>query len=181
MLKNEIEAPEGVEISFGNDRLTVKGKKGELSREFRHPHVKMKVDGRKVVITSSMERKKARSVVGTWEVLVGNMFTGVTRGWKGELKLVYSHFPVKLKTEGQTFLIENFLGERSPRLVSLPENLAVKIDKNTVYVSGMDKEAVGNMCAKIEQRTKIKGFDKRVFQDGIYISRKPYPEGEDEK
>jgi large subunit ribosomal protein L6 len=181
MLKNEITVPEGIEVSFERDILTVRGKKGELKKEFKSPHVRMKVDGRKMEIASDLDVKKKKAVVGTWGVLVKNMFTGVTKGWKGELKLVYSHFPVKLKTEGQTLFIDNFLGEKSPRLVALPAELKVEIDKNTVFVSGLDKEEVGNMCAKIEQATKIRGYDKRVFQDGIYISRKPYPEGEDEK
>jgi large subunit ribosomal protein L6 len=181
MLKNEITVPEGVEVSFEKDILNVKGKKGELKREFKSPKVKMKVDGKKIEITSALEIKKMKAVVGTWGVLVKNMFTGVTKGWKGELKLVYSHFPVKLKTEGQTLFIDNFLGEKNPRLVALFPDLKIEIDKNTVFVSGLDKEAVGNMCARIEQATKIRGFDKRVFQDGIYITRKPYPEGESER
>jgi large subunit ribosomal protein L6 len=181
MLKNEIELPEGIEARVENDMITVKGKNGETSKMLKHPLVSLKIDGRKIIIASDTEKKKVRAVIGTWVVVIGNMLTGVTKGWRGELKLVYSHFPVKMKIEKDRFLIENFLGERSARSVQVPGGVKVQIDKSEVYVSGVDKETVGQTCASIEQATRIKGFDKRVFQDGIYITRKPYPEAENEK
>ncbi len=180
MLKNEIEIPEGLDVVFENDRLSVKGAKGEVSKTFKHPQVGMKVEKGKIILTSDLERKKVRATTGTWNAIVKNMFLGVTKGWRGELKLVYSHFPVKLKLEGNTLLIENFLGERNPRSVPVPEDLKVEVDKNVIYVSGADKEKVGQLCAKIEQTTKVKGYDRRIFQDGIYITKKPYLEEENE-
>lgn len=180
MLKNEIEIPEGLEAGFENGRLTVKGSKGEISRGFRHPNVKLKIENSRIILQSDMERKKTKAIMGTWNAHINNMFTGVSKGWSGELKLVYSHFPVKMKTEDKKLLIENFLGERSPREVPVPEDLEVKVDKNTIIVSGTDKERVGQLCARIEEITKVRGYDRRVFQDGIYITRKPYSEEEDE-
>ncbi len=95
------------------------------------------------------------------------------------MKLVYSHFPVKLKVEAGALLIDNFLGEKSPRKVAIPANLKVVIDQSVLTVTGPDKEIVGRLCGRIEQATRVSGYDKRVFQDGIYITRKPYPEGEE--
>jgi large subunit ribosomal protein L6 len=181
MLKNEVEVPENIEVSFVDDKLTVKGEKGSITKEFKHPQVKMKVEGKKIIITSEIEKRKAKAVIGTWSAILKNMFIGVTKGWKGELKIVYSHFPIKAKVEGQTLFIENFLGERSPRKVLLPKDVKVEINQNTILVSGIDKELVGNTCGKIELATKIKGYDKRVFQDGVYTTKKPYVEGEDGK
>jgi len=181
MLKKEIEIPEGIEASLGKGLLCVSGKKGEVSRAFSHPHVKMKIENKMIVITSDFERKKSKAVMGTWNAHVSNMILGADRGWKGELKLVYSHFPVKMKTEGNAFIIENFLGERNSRTVPVPEDLKVEIKGSEIYISGTDKERVGQLCARIEQTTKVRGFDRRVFQDGIYITKKPYMEGEDGK
>jgi len=181
MLKEELEIPQGLEARFAKDSLFIKGRKGELSKELKHPLVSVKVEGGKIIIASENERKKVKAIIGTWAVITRNMFTGVTQGWKGEMKLVYSHFPIKLKLDGSTLFIENFLGERSARKVSLPSNVKVDIDKSVIYVSGLDKELVGQACSRIEQATRIKDLDKRVFQDGLYITSKPLPEGEHEK
>lgn len=176
MIKEEIQIPENVEVSLENDKLTVKGPKGLLIKEFKYPNVKIKLEDKKILITSEIDKRRYKAVVGTWSALLNNMFIGVTNGWKAELKLVYSHFPVKLKVDGQTFIIENFLGEKNPRKVELPKDVKVEVNQNTVIVSGIDKEIVGITCGRIEQATKIKGYDKRVFQDGIYMTKKPYTE-----
>ena len=179
MLKNEIDIPEGLEVRFENDSLSVKGAKGEIKRVFKHPRITLKIENGKIILTSESERRKIKAVMGTWAAVVRNMFTGVTAGWKGELKLVYSHFPVKLKLEDNKLVIENFLGERNPRAVPVPEDIKVEIDKNTIRVSGVDKERVGQFCGRVEQTTKVRGYDRRIFQDGIYITKKPYSGGEE--
>ena len=180
MLKEEIEIPESITVNLEEGRLNVKGSKGEVSKFFKNPHVKIQLSQNKITITSDSERKKIRATFGTWKAHIKNMFLGAEKGWTGELRLVYSHFPVKLKLEGNSLLIENFLGERNPRRVPVPEGLEVKVDKNTITVSGSDKEKVSQTCARIEQTAKVRGYDRRIFQDGIYITRKPYLEAEDE-
>ncbi|NIO20434.1 MAG: 50S ribosomal protein L6 [Candidatus Aenigmarchaeota archaeon] len=174
MLKNEIAIPKDVEARIENGRLYAKGSKGEVSKEFKHPNVKMGIDNGKVVLTSDIERKKTKAIMGTWTVLITNMFLGVEKGWKSELKLVYSHFPVKMKVEEGKLLIENFLGERRPREAPIPEDVKVDVEKNTIFVTGADKERVGQTAAHIEEVTKVKGYDRRVFQDGCFITKKPY-------
>jgi len=178
MLKKEMEVPDGVEVRFENDTLFVKGAKGELSRVFKYPHIKLNVEGKNITVASDMEMRRVNAIVGTWNVLIENMLLGVTRGWNAELKLVYSHFPVKLKVEDGKLMIENFLGERKAREVKIPEGLEVKVDQSSVVIYGIDKGRVGQLAASIEQTTKVKGYDKRVFQDGCYITKKPYTEEE---
>jgi len=174
MLKNEIEIPKDVEVRMEGNRIYVKGSKGEVGKEFKHPNVKIRVDNERVVITSDLKRKKIKAIMGTWKVLLNNMFLGVNRGWKSELKLVYSHFPVKLKVEEGKILMENFLGERKPRTLSIPEDIKIDVEKNLIFVTGTDKERVGQMAARIEEVTRVKGYDRRVFQDGCFITKKPY-------
>lgn len=180
MLKEEIGIPEGLEASMERGRVSFKGPKGEISRIFKHPRVRIGLESGKITIASDIERKKTRAIIGTWRAHLSNMITGVTKGWKGEARLVYSHFPVKLKQEGNRLVIGNFLGERNPRSVPVPDDLKVEVKGSDVIVSGSDKERVGQLCARIEQIAKVRGYDKRIFQDGIYITKKPYPEGEDE-
>jgi large subunit ribosomal protein L6 len=179
MLKNEIEIPDGVSVTLANGKLTVKGKRGEASKVFVNPMLGMSLEGSKIVITSPNERKKVRAIVSTWETLVRNMFKGTDKAWKAELKLVYSHFPIKLKVDKGRLLIDNFLGEKSPRSVPIPSDMKVELDQSLIKVSGHDKERVGQLCGRIEQTTRIRGYDKRIFQDGLYITRKPYLEGEE--
>ncbi len=179
MLKAEIQPPEGFDVSLEKGKLRVKGSNGEVIKEFRHPMVSLSLADGKITISAESGRRKVRAIAGTWEVLIKNMFSGASKGWRAELKLVYSHFPVKLKADGGSLVIDNFLGEKSPRRVPIPSGLKVEIDQGTVTVSGPDKEMVGRMAGRIEQATRVRGYDKRVFQDGIYITRKPFQEGEE--
>ena len=97
---------------------------------------------------------------------------GVTRGFTYEMKVVYSHFPIKATVKGSEFVIENFLGEKFPRRATILIGTKVEIQGDRVVLTGPDIEAVSQTAANIEQATKIKGFDPRVFQDGIYITKK---------
>ncbi len=80
--------------------------------------------------------------------------------------------PYSGKVDGKTFIIGNFLGEKKPRVAKILGDTKVKITGGEVTVSGINKEDVGQTAANIEQKTKIKRFDTRVFQDGIYIVQK---------
>jgi large subunit ribosomal protein L6 len=88
------------------------------------------------------------------------------------MKIVYAHFPMTVKADGSKVTIENFLGERHPRTAKILGDTQVQIKGDEVIVSGINKEEVGQTMANIEQATKIKGRDPRVFQDGIYLVEK---------
>jgi large subunit ribosomal protein L6 len=88
------------------------------------------------------------------------------------MKVVYSHFPIQLKASPNEVTISNFLGERKPRNAKIIAGTKVNLGKDEVTVSGIDKEKVGQTMANIEQATRVKGFDVRVFQDGIYLVEK---------
>jgi large subunit ribosomal protein L6 len=173
-MKNEIVINEGIEAGIERNNLTIKSEKGSLERTFSHPHIKMKKEDNKIVLVSDLERKKVKAIMGTWQALIRNMMIGVRNEWRAELKTMHSHFPMKLKVENNELIIENFLGERNPRKVPIPENLNVGIKGNEIVITGTSKEDVGQLAARIEQTTRVRGYDKRVFQDGCYITRKPY-------
>jgi len=90
------------------------------------------------------------------------------------MKIVYAHFPMTVKaTQSQNkVIIENFLGERYPRTAKIIGHSQVEIQGDEVIITGINKEEVGQTMANIEQATKIKGRDPRVFQDGIYLVAK---------
>ena len=103
---------------------------------------------------------------------IRNMIEGVKEGFRYKLKIVYSHFPISVKVQGDKVIIENFLGEKAPRIAKIVGNTKVRVEKQDIIVEGPDIEEVGQTAANIEQATKIKGFDRRVFVDGIYIYEK---------
>jgi len=100
------------------------------------------------------------------------MVKGVTKGFTYKLKKVYSHFPINVKVEPGKVLIENFIGERSPRIAKIVGNVKVIVKGDDIEVQGLNLEEVSQTAANIEQATKIKKKDPRVFLDGIYIYEK---------
>lgn len=174
LLKDEIEVPEKIQVTFEPGGLVkVKGALGEVSRRLSHPRVKIEKKGNHIVVSSEMPRKKEKALVGTYGAHIRNMLVGVSKGFEYKMKIVYAHFPIKASVKGDTFVIENFLGEKSPRRATIVGATKVSVKGDLVDLTGPDVEEVGQTAANIERATKIKGYDPRVFQDGIYIVQKP--------
>ncbi len=168
----QIEIPEGVDIQVADSTVTVKGPKGELSRSLWYPGIGISKDESHLVVNSEFDRKRQRAMVGTLAAHIDNMIAGVTEGFVYRMKVVYSHFPIQLKAGQGELIINNFLGERRARFAKIVGNTKVDLGKDEVILSGIDKEKVGQTMANIEQATRVKGFDVRVFQDGIYLVEK---------
>jgi large subunit ribosomal protein L6 len=132
----------------------------------------LKIEGNKVILSVPRNRRKERALINTEKGNVNNMIHGVKDKVSYKLKVLFSHFPMGLKLSGNTLLIDNFLGEKHPRKVKILEGAKVEIKGQDVTVSGIDKENVAQTAANIEQTTKIRKLDPRVFQDGIYIIEK---------
>ena len=164
-----IQAPDGVDITVTGKTVAVKGAKGTLTRDFSHAIVEMEGTGKTVRIWAKWPRKKESALVGTLESHIKNMIKGVTTGYTYKLKIVFSHFPISVKVQDRSVLIENFTGERRPRRVKILGSVKVVIDNEDVVVSGIDLEQVSQTAANIEQSTKVRGKDPRVFLDGIYV------------
>jgi len=173
MPRTELETPADVDASFEGLELTVSGPNGAVTRQLWYPNVSVSVEGDAVVIESEEEDKRTAATMGTFESHVENMFHGVTEGWAYEMQVLYAHFPMQVRVEGDEVVIENFLGERAPRRTTVHGDTEVAVDGESIRLSGPDKEAVGQTAADIEQLTRINDKDTRVFQDGVYITRKP--------
>ena len=173
LLKDEIEVPEKVHVTLDGGVVKVKGPQGEISKRLSHPRVKLEMKGKHVIVSSEMPRKKEKALVGTYGAHIRNMFVGATKGFEYKMKIVYAHFPIKTAIKGDTFVVENFLGEKCPRKTKILGDTKVTVKGDQVLLNGPNIEDVGQTAANIERATKIKGFDPRVFQDGIYIVEKP--------
>jgi LSU ribosomal protein L6P len=117
-------------------------------------------------------RQKGFSTCRNVKAHVRYMVKGVTEGYVYKLKIVYAHFPMKVNIKNNEVIIDNFLGEKTPRRAEIFGNVKVEIKNDIVTVTGINIEEVGQTAANIERGTKIKDYDHRVFQDGIYIISK---------
>jgi large subunit ribosomal protein L6 len=169
---DEIEVPEKVQVAVDGDRVTVKGPLGEISRRLYDANVDIVRRSGSVFVVINTSRAKHRALMGTVSAHIRNMIHGVTEGFEYRMKIVYAHFPIKASVKGDTFVIENFLGEKHPRKADILGKTKVAIKGDQVVITGSDIEEVGQTAANIERATKIKGFDPRIFQDGIYITEK---------
>lgn len=168
-----MEVQEGVDITLDGSIVKAKGAKGELSKLLHYPGVTIKKDGNTITIASKYTGKKPNSVVGTFESHIKNLMQGVTEGYVAELKAVFAHFPITIKQNENVIEIQNFLGEKVPRKGKIHGDAQVKIQKDIVTIEGINKEDVGQTAANIELATRVKNRDIRVFQDGVYITKKP--------
>jgi large subunit ribosomal protein L6 len=171
ILREEIPIPTDLEVTI-NKEVTVKGPKGELKRKFRQGKVNIRLEDDKIILETRFPKKKDKAMLGTIRSHINNMVLGLTEGFSYRMKIVYAHFPMTVKSTQNKVIIENFLGERYPRTAKIVGDAKVKIQGDEVIVTGIQKEEVGQTMANIEQATKIKGRDPRVFQDGIYLVTK---------
>ncbi len=167
-----VEMPEGVTVTLKGRTLAIRGKLGEAKKHFDKVNVNIAVEGNRVVISPFSAKKKDNVIINTVTSIVNNMVTGVTKGFTYKLKVVYAHFPITVKTKGNQILVENFVGERSPRVSQIVGDCKVSVEGDDIVVKGVSLEDVGQTAANVELATKIKRKDQRIFLDGVYIYHK---------
>jgi large subunit ribosomal protein L6 len=167
-----IEIPNGVDVKVDGRVVTVKGAKGILTRDFSEAPLLIQLEDKAINVQANWPRKKEAALVGTVSSHIQNMITGVIKGFTYKLKIVFSHFPISVKVKENMVSIENFTGERSPRLVKILGDTKVSVKEDDVIVQGINLEDVSQTAASIDQGTKVKVKDPRVFLDGIFIYEK---------
>ena len=167
-----IAVPEGVDVKIDGRAISVKGEKGSLSRDFSEAPIGLQLEDKEIIIQANWPRKREAALVGTVAAIIQNMITGVTKGFTYKLKIVFSHFPISVKVKEEKVSIENFTGERSPRLTRIIGDVKVSFKEDDVIVQGINLEDVSQTAANIERATKVKRKDPRVFLDGIFVYEK---------
>ncbi len=166
-----VDLPKGVSLAVHGDTLRAKGPLGAVERPFPSGALSLSVDGSTAVLTLRLpaNRKRSKSLLHTWEAHLRNLAGGLSRGVEARLKVVAAHFPMKVQVRGDELVIENFLGEKHPRSTKLVAGTKAEVAGEYVVLSGHDVEQVGQSAANIERTTRIRDYDPRVFQDGIYL------------
>ena len=172
-----IEIPNDIEAEVNNFKIKIKGSKGTLERDFSNPIFKkvilVKKENNKIFISTGSQKRKIKAMVGSIESHINNMFVGVKEGYSARLKIVYMHFPFTVKVSGKEILINNFLGAKTPRKARIIGDCKVDVEGDEIIVTGISKEDVGQTAAQLERASWIKQRDRRVFQDGLFITKKP--------
>ncbi|MFO7792839.1 MAG: 50S ribosomal protein L6 [Candidatus Saliniplasma sp.] len=171
-LEEIVEIPEEVNVKKEDDEIEVSGPNGTIRNRFSDKRVNIDIKGDKIELHVKDPSKREKALLGTYSSHLQNMVKGVQEDFQYKLKIVYSHFPVKVRSEGDEVVIENFVGEKKPRRAPILGETNVEIKGDEVLVTGLNKDLVAQTAANIESTTRIKNTDSRVFQDGIYIIEK---------
>ena len=112
-------------------------------------------------------------MIGTIWAHLKNMINGVGNDFVYELEVCNVHFPMNVKVDGDRVIIKSFLGETTLREARIVGDAKVDIKGNKITVSSFDIEAAGQTAGNLEKATRLAGRDRRIFQDGIFITKKP--------
>ena len=164
----EIQIPDDVKINLKGSMLHVQGPLGHVYKNFKKIPVVIEINDKKILLKQTGERKKHYAIRNTARSIIQTLCEGVIDGFTIKMKIVYSHFPITVKVEGKKVLIENFQGERAPRISMINGDTKVDVKGDDVIISGPVLTDVSQTAANIQLKSKIKNKDHRVFLDGIY-------------
>lgn len=143
--KKPIDIPEKVEVKIDGNSVTVKGPKGELSREFS-PLINIELVDNQILLSRKEETMEANSMHGLSRSLLQNMVTGVTEGYEKKLEMVGVGYSARV--EGKNLVLE--IGYSHPVTIEAEDNIEFEVERNTrITVRGIDKQKVGAVAAKI--------------------------------
>ncbi|HYF97304.1 MAG TPA: 50S ribosomal protein L6 [Patescibacteria group bacterium] len=165
--KLPVKIPSGVTVSIDDSQITVNGTKGSLS-QFTMPEVNIKQENDEVIVTTVNDEAVSRSKHGLMRTLVQNMVTGVSEGF--EKKLEVNGVGFRINMAGQDLKMN--LGFSHEVVYKVPEGIAIKVEQNTITVSGISKQQVGQIAAEIRALKKpepykgkgIKYADERIIR-----------------
>ena len=168
--RTPIEVPSGVDITVAGQHVEVKGPKGTLTRDLPEPITIRREDGQLLVERPDDERAN-RALHGLARSLVANMVTGVTTGFTKELEIVGVGYRATAAGPGRVDLA---LGFSHPVWVEAPDGITFEVPAPTrIVVSGIDKEAVGQVAANIRKIRKPEPYKgKGVRYAGERVLRK---------
>ncbi len=168
-----VKVPHGIACEYSHGTIMLKKGNEELKRNARVPGLHVQVDNGEIKIMIAKTNKRSRAVLDALVAHVKNMIHGLNEKFVYELEICYVHFPMTVKVDGKKLVISNFLGEKVNRQANILEGVDVKIAGQKITVESADVERAGQTAANIEKASAVSNKDRRIFQDGIFITKKP--------
>ncbi|WP_404450876.1 50S ribosomal protein L6 [Virgibacillus necropolis] len=164
-----IEIPDGVEVKLDGNTVTVKGPKGELTRNF-HNDMKVVIEDNVVTVERPSDHKEHRALHGTTRSIISNLIEGVHKGFTKNLELVGVGY--RAQKQGEKVVLN--AGYSHPVEIEPKEGIDIEVPKNTqMIVKGIDKELVGAVAAKIRAIRPPEPYKgKGIRYEGEYVRRK---------
>ena len=164
-----IDIPAGVTVTIEGQDVSVKGPKGELSLRVKEP-IEARLEENQVLVTRPDDERDSRSLHGLTRTLINNLIIGVTEGFQKSLQVVGTGYRLASKGQG----IEFSLGYSHPITVEPPAGITFTVEGNDkLTVSGIDKQAVGEVAANIRKLRKPEPYKgKGVRYAGENVRRK---------
>ena len=168
IFETTFDVPQKVKVTLNKHMMLIEGPLGKVYKNFKKIPVELAVNDNKVSIKAINSRKKYYAIANTALSLIRNLCDGVINGYTIKMKIVYAHFPITVKTKDKLVLVENFQGERAPRVAKIHGATKVVSKGDDIMVTGPVLNDVTQTAAEIEAVTKVKNKDHRVFLDGVY-------------
>jgi large subunit ribosomal protein L6 len=167
--KQPVTVPAGVDVKIDGHIVTVKGAKGELTREF-NPMMGIAQEGDQIIVTRPDDSREARSLHGLTRTLIHNMVVGVSEGYSKKLVLVGVGYRAAMKGKN----LEMQLGFSHPVVVEPSEGIEFEVPTQTeIIVKGISKEKVGQVAADVRKWRAPEPYKgKGIRYEGEYVRRK---------
>ena len=166
--KLPVTIPDGVTVARENDIITVKGPKGELKRNI-HSTIEIVVEQGRVIVNRTSDEKEQRALHGLYRALINNMVAGVSEGFEKSLEIIGVGYRAEMKSDRIIFT----LGYSHPIVLIPPVGISITVTGQIVKISGIDKELVGHVAAKIRSFRPPEPYKgKGIKYVGEYIKRK---------
>lgn len=164
-----IELPQGVEVKNDNNLVTVKGPKGELTRQL-HEDMIINIDGNEITVSRPSDNKLHKALHGTTRSLIANMVEGVNAGYEKALEIQGVGY--RAAKQGNKIIVS--AGYSHPVEIEQPAGIEIEVPANTkVVVKGIDKELVGKIAADIRAIRKPEPYKgKGIRYAGEHVRRK---------
>lgn len=166
--KKPIQIPENVKVEIEEQKITIRGPKGELFLNIR-PEIEVKVADKEILVIPKINTKNTKAFWGLTRVLLSNMIKGITKGY--EKKLEIQGIGYKFQLSGNNLLIN--VGLSHPIEIKAPSGINFSIEKNIITVSGINKELVGQIAANIKKVKPVEPYKgKGIKYVGEIVRRK---------
>lgn len=164
-----IALPQGVQVSIAGQTINVKGPKGELTLEVREP-IKVIQEGEELIVTRPDDEATSKALHGLTRSLLANNVQGVSQGYTKALEIVGTGYRAMAKGSS----VELALGLSHPVVIDPPAGITLQVEgNNKILVSGIDKQAVGEVAANIRKLRKPEPYKgKGIRYEGERVRRK---------